>query len=111
MVRAFLPAVVFLTLSIITFSTGSFWGVYAVSLPIVVPLAASMDVPMPLALGAVISAGAFGSHACFYGDASVLAASSSGCNLLAHVKTQVPYAVLAAVISTLGFLVLGILAS
>ncbi|MAI26067.1 MAG: Na+/H+ antiporter NhaC family protein [Myxococcota bacterium] len=110
MVSAFLPAVVFLALSVITFSTGSFWGVYAVSLPIVVPLAASMDVPMPLALGAVISAGAFGSHACFYGDASVLAASSSGCNLLAHVKTQIPYAVLSAAISTLGFLALGFLA-
>ena len=59
---------------------------------------------------AVISAGAFGSHACFYGDASVLAASSSGCNLLAHVKTQIPYAVLAAAIAALGFLALGFLA-
>ncbi|MAI78348.1 MAG: sodium:proton antiporter [Deltaproteobacteria bacterium] len=108
MVSAFLPAVVFLALSVITFSTGSFWGVYAVSLPIVVPLASSMNVPMPLVLGAVISAGAFGSHACFYGDASVLAASSSGCNLLAHVKTQIPYAILAAAVSALGFLALGI---
>ena len=67
-----------------------------------------MNVPMPLVLGAVISAGAFGSHACFYGDASVLAASSSGCNLLAHVKTQIPYAILAAAVSALGFLALGI---
>ncbi len=108
MVSAFLPAVVFLALSVITFSTGSFWGVYAVSLPIVVPLASSMNVPMPLVLGAVISAGAFGSHACFYGDASVLAASSSGCHLLAHVKTQIPYAILAAAVSALGFLALGI---
>ena len=105
---AFLRAVIFVALSLITFSTGSFWGVYAVSLPIVVPLASSMDVPMPLVLGAVISAGAFGSHACFYGDASVLASSSSGCNLLAHVKTQLPYALLAAAISALGFLALGI---
>ena len=108
MIGAFLPAVIFVALSLITFSTGSFWGVYAVSLPIVVPLASSMDVPMPLVLGAVISAGAFGSHACFYGDASVLASSSSGCNLLAHVKTQLPYALLAAAISALGFLALGI---
>ena len=104
---AFLPAVAFIALSLITFATGSFWGVYAVSLPIVVPLAASMDVSMPLALGAVISAGAFGSHACFYGDATVLAASSSGCNLLAHVKTQLPYALAAALVSTVLFLVLG----
>jgi tetracycline resistance efflux pump len=106
---ALLPAVAFVTLSAIAFATGSFWGVYAVSLPIIVPLAQSMGVSMPLALGAVVSAGAFGSHACFYGDATVLSASASGCNILAHAVTQLPYALLAAAASTIGFLVLGFL--
>ena len=94
--RELLPAVVFVTLSLVTFSTGSFWGVYAVSLPIVIPLAESLGVHPWLAVGAVISAGAFGSHACFYGDASVLSASASGCNNMAHVLTQLPYALIAA---------------
>ncbi|MEM8944662.1 MAG: Na+/H+ antiporter NhaC family protein [Planctomycetota bacterium] len=105
--RALLPAVVFVTLSGITFSTGSFWGVYAVSLPIVIPLAQSLEVHPWLAIGAVVSSGAFGSHACFYGDASVLSASAAGCNNMAHVLTQLPYALLAAAISTVIFVALG----
>ena len=96
-----------MTLSLIAFATGSFWGVYAVSLPIIVPLAQSMGVSLPLALGAVVSAGAFGSHACIYGDATVLSASASGCSIHAHAATQIPYAVLAAAVSTALFVLLG----
>jgi Na+/H+ antiporter NhaC len=102
-----LPVVAFLSLSLITFATGSFWGVYAVSLPIVIPLAQAMDVNMSLTLGAVVSAGAFGSHACFYGDATVLSASSSECNIVAHAVTQLPYALMAAGISSGFYLLLG----
>ena len=106
---ALLPAVAFVSLSLIAFATGSFWGVYAVSLPIIVPLAQSMGVSLPLSIGAVVSAGAFGSHACFYGDATVLSAQASGCNLFAHAWTQLPYAVLAASISTAVYVALGYL--
>ena len=105
MSAALLPAIAFVSLWVIT--TGSFWGVYAVSLPIIVPLANAMDVHMGLALGAVISAGAFGSHACFYGDATVLAASSSGCDVFDHVMTQLPYVLIAAALSTMLYLGLG----
>ncbi len=106
---ALVPAVAFVSLSLIAFTTGSFWGVYAVSLPIIVPLAESMGVSLPLSIGAVVSAGAFGSHACFYGDATVLSAQASGCNLFAHAWTQLPYAALAAAVSTAVYLVLGYL--
>lgn len=61
-----------------------------------------------LIIGAVISAGAFGSHACFYGDATVLSASATGCNNMAHVMTQLPYALLAGVISVFIYLGLGV---
>ncbi len=104
---ALLPAVTFVTLSLIAFATGSFWGVYAVSLPIIVPLAQSMGVSLPLSIGAVVSAGAFGSNACFYGDATVLSAQASGCNLFAHAWTQLPYAVFAGTISALLYVALG----
>jgi tetracycline resistance efflux pump len=104
---ALLPVVAFLSLSLVTFATGSFWGVYAVSFPIIIPLAQSMDVNMSLTLGAVVSAGAFGSHACFYGDATVLSASSSECNIVAHAVTQLPYALVAAGISAGLYLLLG----
>ncbi|MEM9259667.1 MAG: Na+/H+ antiporter NhaC family protein [Bacteroidota bacterium] len=104
---ALLPVISFLGLSLVTFATGSFWGVYAISLPIVLPLAQQMGVDTSLAVGAVVSAGAFGSHACFYGDATVLSASATGCNNMAHVLTQLPYTLLAGGVSALVYLVLG----
>lgn len=103
-----LPVVTFISLSVITFATGSFWGVYAVSFPIVIPLALAMDANLPLAIGAVISSGAFGSHACFYGDSTVLSATGSGCKPIDHSLTQIPYALMGAVISSLIFVLMGV---
>lgn len=101
-----LPAVVFLTMSILAFATGSSWGIFAVSIPIVMPLAQSVDANIPLVIGALLSASSFGSQACFYSDSTVLAAQGSGCNLVSHAVTQLPYALLAAVASFVGFLLL-----
>lgn len=60
-----------------------------------------------LILGAVVSGGVFGSHACFYADATVL--SSSTCNIdnISHAVTQLPYALLGAAVATIGFVVMG----
>ena len=107
MSKELLPAIAFISLAAITFATGSFWGVYAISLPIILPLAQELGVNIWLAIGSVISAGAFGSHACFYGDATVLSASTTECNNMAHVMSQLPYALLAGVISALIYLGLG----
>lgn len=103
-----LPALVFVVLSGVAFATGSFWGAYTVSMPVVVGLATELGSPLPLTLGALVSAGAFGSHACFYGDATVLAARSAGCSIMEHVRTQFPYALLGAGAALLGFVVLGL---
>jgi len=105
--KEFLPLIAFVSLALITFATGSFWGVYAISLPIIVPLAQSMGVDIWLAIGTVISAGAFGSHACFYGDATILSASATECNNVAHVMTQLPYTLIAGGITCIIYLVLG----
>ncbi|MEM9936482.1 MAG: Na+/H+ antiporter NhaC family protein [Bacteroidota bacterium] len=105
--KAWLPAIAFVALSGITFATGSFWGVYAISLPIIIPLAQELDVNMWLAIGAVISAGSFGSHACFYGDATVLSASATDCDNMSHVLTQLPYALIAGGVATVIYVVLG----
>lgn len=102
-----LPAFIFLTMAVVVFATGSSWGVFVISIPIVVPIAQHMDVSMPLAVGALLSASSFGSHACFFSDSSVLSAQGSGCLPLQHGLTQLPYAVLGALITALGFLGLG----
>ena len=101
-----LPAVTFLTMSFVAFATASFWGIFAVAIPIVLPLADAVGAEMPLVIGALISASAFGSHACFYGDSTVLAARGAGCGVVEHALTQLPYALFAAALAAGGFLVL-----
>ena len=103
-----LPVIAFVSLSTIAFCTGTFWGLYAVALPIIVPLAQSIQVDMNLMIGAVISAGAFGSHACFYSDSTVLSAKGSGCPPIQHALTQLPYAVTAGVITAIVLIVLSL---
>jgi len=96
------PVVTFLTMALISFATGSSWGVFAIAIPIILPLAISVGVSIPLAIGALLSASAFGSHACFYSDATVLAAQGSGCDVIDHALTQIPYALIAAAMSCIG---------
>ena len=99
-----LPMITFLVLSIIAFATGTFWGLYAVALPIVIPIAEAMGVDVYLMVGAVISAGAFGSHTCFYSDSTLLSAQGSGCKPMQHALTQLPYAMLAATLTAVIYL-------
>ena len=106
MTSQWLPAVVFLTMSILAFATGSSWGIFAVSIPIVMPLAQAVDANIPLVIGALLSASSFGSQACFYSDSTVLAAQGSDCNLVSHAVTQLPYALIAAGLTFIGFLLL-----
>jgi Na+/H+ antiporter NhaC len=108
MTATLLPLVVFATMALIAFATGSSWGVFAIAIPIVLPLADSVGVSAPLAIGALMSASAFGSHACFYSDATVLAAQGSGCGVMAHALTQIPYALLAALLAGLGLTLLAL---
>ncbi|SEN53127.1 Na+/H+ antiporter NhaC family protein [Halomonas caseinilytica] len=105
--KALLPALVFLSMAVVVFATGSSWGVFVISIPIVVPMAQHLDASMPLVVGALLSASSFGSHACFFSDSSVLSAQGSGCLPMQHGLTQFPYALLGALVTAAGFLALG----
>ncbi|MEM5551539.1 Na+/H+ antiporter NhaC family protein [Pseudoalteromonas neustonica] len=106
MTAGYLPAVVFLAMAVLAFATGSSWGIFAVTIPIVMPLAVAVDANIPLVIGALLSASSFGSQACFYSDSTVLAAQGSGCNLISHAVTQLPYTFIAAACAFIGFLVI-----
>lgn len=105
--RQLLPLLVFGSLSVIAVTTGSSWGLYAVSLPLVVPLAQHLGSNVLLNCGAVVSAGVFGSNACLYSDATVLTSQSTECNNLENGLTQLPYAFIAFALSCFVYLVLG----
>lgn len=106
MTAQMLPAIVFLAMAVLSFATGSSWGIFAVSIPIVMPLAYAVEADIPLVIGALLSASSFGSQACFYSDSTVLAAQGSGCNLVSHAVTQLPYALIAATLAFVGFILI-----
>jgi Na+/H+ antiporter NhaC len=66
----------------------------------------SMGADMTLVIGATLSASTFGSHACFYTDATVLTAQATGTTPFQHAITQLPYALIAAGIALVGYLLL-----
>lgn len=104
-----LPAIIFVTMALVSFATGSNWGVFVIILPIVVTLATNLGANMTWVIGATLSASTFGSHACFYSDATVLTAQATGCTPFQHAITQIPYALIAALVAALGYLALGLL--
>ena len=103
-----LPMLTFICMAFISFTTGSNWGVIAIAIPVVFPLAAEIGVSVPVMAGALFSASGFGSHACFYSDSTVLSAQGSGCASYDHAASQFPYALLAAGLSALGYLVISV---
>ena len=100
-----LPVLTFITMAFVSFTTGSNWGVFAIAIPVVFPLAVELDVSIPLMAGALFSASGFGSQACFYSDSTVLAAQGSGCPSYEHALSQLPYALIGAAIAATGFLI------
>ena len=104
MTAGMLPVVVFVTVSALSFTTGSNWGVIAITMPIAFPLAQTFDVSIPLVMAALFSASAFGSQACFYSDSTVLSAQGAGCTTHQHAVTQLPYALLGAAVAAMLFI-------
>ncbi|MGB5719062.1 MAG: Na+/H+ antiporter NhaC family protein, partial [Woeseiaceae bacterium] len=106
---ALLAPLVFLVSAFIAFSVGSSWGTFAIMIPIAVPIALTLGIPPPLLLGAAISGAIFGDHASPISDTTVLASMASASDHIEHVRTQLPYALIAAGIASAGFLVIGLL--
>ena len=104
---AFFPAIAFILVALLCFATGSFWGMSAVVAPIVFPLGAAIGANPVLIMAAIISGGAFGSHACFYADATLLASTGAGIENMEHSMSQLPYVLIASGISLVLFVICG----
>ncbi|MDQ7067871.1 MAG: Na+/H+ antiporter NhaC family protein [Sulfurimonas sp.] len=105
----FLAAIIFLLSSIISFSTGTSWGTFSIMLPIAVPMAVGMDGSIPLAIGAVISGGIFGDHCSPISDTTIISSMASDCEVIQHVKTQLPYALISGLLAFCMFIVFALL--
>lgn len=101
------PAISFVVVAGLSFITGSNWGIPALTVPIIIPLALAAGANPIIAFGAIVSGGTFGSHACFYSDATVLTSQSCRIKNLEHAFTQFPYALISAGLAVIGYLIIG----
>jgi len=106
----FIPFIIFLLAAFIAFATGTSWGTFAIMIPIAVPMAQQLDVSLSLALAAVLSGGVFGDHASPVSDTTIISSMAAATDLIDHVKTQLPYALISASLAALLFLLFGFLA-
>jgi len=98
-----LPALVFLIAAVTAFSTGTSWGTMGILMPLAVPLAWSLSQQNGIAelyvlhstIAAVLAGAVWGDHCSPISDTTILSSMASGCDHLEHVKTQLPYALLA----------------
>ncbi|MCH8928458.1 MAG: sodium:solute symporter [Candidatus Marinimicrobia bacterium] len=100
-----IPALLFLVSAAISFSTGTSWGTFAIMIPIAVPLVSSVGGALPLSLAAVLGGGVFGDHCSPISDTTIISSLVSMTDHIEHVKTQLPYALVAAAATTLFFII------
>lgn len=107
-----LPVLVFIVCAATSFSTGTSWGTMAIMMPLVIPLAfhissinnlseADSYLIMIGAISSVLAGCVFGDHCSPISDTTILSSMASGCDHVAHVNTQLPYAIFIAVLCML----------
>lgn len=107
-----LPVILFLLSCVMAFATGTSWGTFGIMLPIAGDMASATDINLMLPmLSAVLAGSVFGDHCSPISATSVLSAKGADCPHGDHVATQLPYALIVASISAVGFIVLGMTTS
>jgi len=116
---ALIPIIAFALSALISFSTGTSWGTFAIMIPIVMPIAVGLAQAKGLegsallnaaliSVSAVLGGSVFGDHASPISDTTILSSTGAGCPHLEHVATQMPYAITVAVCALVGFIFGGI---
>jgi Na+/H+ antiporter NhaC len=102
------PAVIFVIGCFIAFATGTSWGTFAIMIPIVIPMADLLALHPSLALAAALGGGVFGDHCSPISDTTIVASMASATDHIDHVRTQMPYALVAGTGAIILFVVAGI---
>ncbi|NVK52011.1 MAG: sodium:solute symporter [Flavobacteriaceae bacterium] len=102
-----LPAVVFVISSFIAFSTGTSWGTFAIMMAISIPMANIHGADITLVVAATLGGGIFGDHCSPISDTSIISSMASASDHIDHVKTQLPYAMVGGIVTTLLYLLIG----
>ncbi len=106
---ALLVPATFISAALIAFATGTSWGTFAIMIPIAVPAALALDLPAAPFLAASLSGGVFGDHSSPISDTTIVASLASATDVIDHVRTQIPYALIAGGLAVIGFALVGAL--
>jgi Na+/H+ antiporter NhaC len=102
----FLP-LVFVVAAVVGFCTGTSWGTFGLMLPLAIPVAVSMDLPVAPFVAATLSGGVFGDQASPISDTTIIASMAAATDHIDHVRTQLPYALIAAGVAMVAFAITG----
>ena len=102
-----LPAAVFVLLCGLIFAAGNFWGMVAISFPVVIPVALAAGADMTLIASAVVCASAFGATACFYGSEVCLTCAAIDIETVDYAKTSLPILAIPTGLSVVAFAIAG----
>lgn len=97
------PPILFFVASLTSFATGTSYGTMAILIPTAIPVAFAMDqgygLTTMISIGAVLDGAIFGDHCSPISDTTIISSTASSCELMRHVRTQLPYSLSVAVIA------------
>jgi Na+/H+ antiporter NhaC len=99
----YFPMIVFALGAVISLSTGSSYGTFAILMSIAIPVGFELGASMYLCIAAVLSGGLFGDHVSPISDTTVLASAGAECDHLSHVTTQGAYAVVTGLVALFAY--------
>lgn len=106
----FLPAIIFLVACFLAFATGTSWGTFGILIPIVVAAFQNTDYQlMIVSISACMAGAVCGDHCSPISDTTIMASAGAECDHVNHVSTQLPYAILVAVVSFFSYILVGLL--
>ena len=108
----FLPAIIFVIGCLISFATGTSWGTFGILIPIVVAVFGESNPElMIIGISACMAGAVCGDHCSPISDTTIMASAGAQCNHVNHVSTQLPYAITAAIVSFITYIVAGFVQS
>lgn len=102
-----LPAIIFVVAVFLAFATGTSWGTFGILIPIVVALFTQDHTMMIMSISACMAGAVCGDHCSPISDTTIMSSAGAQCDHINHVNTQLPYALTAAAVSFVGYLIAG----
>jgi Na+/H+ antiporter NhaC len=102
-----LPAIIFLVALGLSFATGTSWGTFGILIPIVINVFLKDETMMTIAISACLAGAVCGDHCSPISDTTIMASTGAQCNHVAHVSTQLPYALTVAGVSFVAYIISG----